>query len=81
MWHRPARGRRLTIPEYPHLHSDYVDGFTAAGLVVRRLLEPRLSAAEARARAKHGYEDAFEEALTGLPAVIVWEVERQASSG
>lgn len=72
-------GRRLTIPEYPHLHSDYVDGFTAAGLTVRGLLEPRLSAAEARARAKPGYEDAFEEALTGMPAVIVWELERDAS--
>lgn len=74
-------GRRLTIPEYPHLHSDYVEGFGGAGLTVRRLIEPRLSAAEARARAKYGYEDAFEEALTGLPAVIVWEVERRASSG
>ncbi len=73
-------GQRLTIPEYPHLHSDYVKGFAAAGLEVRRLIEPRLSAREARARAKHGYEDAFEQALTGLPAVIVWEVERKASS-
>ena len=60
--------------------ADYVDGFRLAGLTVRRLMEPRLSAAEARGRAKHGYEEAFEQALTGLPAVIIWEVERRGSS-
>lgn len=74
-------GERLTIPEYPHLHSEYVEGFEAAGLTVRRLLEPRVSATGARERAKLGYGEAFEEALTGLPAVIVWEVERGPSSG
>ena len=63
------------IPEYPHLASDYVEAFGAAGLTVSRCLEPRLDAAQARAHAKGGRADAFAQALTGLPAVIVWEVE------
>lgn len=40
------------IPEYPHLHGDYVAAFDAAGLVVRRCIERRLSAEQAKARAK-----------------------------
>ena len=48
----------------------------AAGLAVRRCIEPRLSAAQAKARAKQHSVDAFEDALTGVPAVIVWEAER-----
>lgn len=71
-------GERTMIPEHPHSHGDYVAAFGEAGLVVRRVIEPVLSRADARARAKAGHEDAFEEALTGVPAVIVWEVERAA---
>ncbi len=73
-------GERRMIPEYPRLHGEYVDAFAAAGLVVRRLIEPGLTAAQARERAKGRHEAAFEQALMGLPAVIVWEVER-ASHG
>lgn len=40
------------IAAHPHLHADYVDAFTRAGLVVRRLLEPPLTPGQARARAK-----------------------------
>lgn len=71
---------RRMIPEYPHLHAEYVDAFGAAGLVVRRLIEPGLTAAQARERAKGHHEEAFAQALTGLPAVIVWEAEK-ASHG
>ena len=70
-------GRRSMIPEHPHLHGDYVAAFDAAGLVVRHCIEPRLSAEQAKDRAKKHRVDAFEDALTGVPAVIVWEVERQ----
>jgi len=73
-------GERRMIPEYPHRHSEYVDAFSAAGLVVRRLIEPGLTAAQARERAKGRHEEAFAQALTGLPAVIVWEAEK-ASHG
>lgn len=70
-----ARQRR-TIPEYPHRHGDYVEAFAAAGLVVRRCVEPGLDREAATARAKGGRAEAFAEALTGVPAVIVWEAER-----
>jgi ubiquinone/menaquinone biosynthesis C-methylase UbiE len=69
-------GERSMIPEYAHRHSEYVTAFASAGLRVRRLVEPGLTRAQARARAKAGHGDAFEDALAGVPAVIVWEVER-----
>lgn len=71
-----SAGQRRMIPEHPHLHAEYVRAFGAAGLVVRRLIEPGLTRDQARARAKGRFEQAFEEALTGLPAVIVWEAEK-----
>jgi len=73
-----AAGARRMIPEYAHLHGDYVEALTAAGLVVRRLLEPGLTRRQARARAKGDHPEVFEGALTGVPAVIVWEAERPA---
>jgi ubiquinone/menaquinone biosynthesis C-methylase UbiE len=71
-----SQGQRAMIPEYPHLHGDYVEAFGEAGLTVRRCVEPLLSAEQARARSKKHRTDAFEDALTGVPAVIVWEAER-----
>lgn len=71
-----AAGRRSMIPEYPHLHGEYIDAFTEAGLAVRRCVEPRLTREQARERAKKHRTGAFEDALTGVPAVIVWEAER-----
>jgi SAM-dependent methyltransferase len=71
-----AEGRRSMIPEHPHRHGDYVAAFRDAGLAVRRCIEPALSREQARARARKHRIDAFEEALTGVPAVIVWEAER-----
>jgi hypothetical protein len=71
-----SAGNRSMIPEYPHLHSDYIAAFNDAGLSVRRCLEPALGPEEARARAKGEQADAFEDAVTGVPAVIVWEAER-----
>lgn len=71
-----ADGRRSMIPEYPHLHGEYIAAFAEAGLAVRQCIEPRLSREQARERAKKHRTDAFEDALTGVPAVIVWEVER-----
>lgn len=72
-----ADGTRTMIPEYPHLHGEYVAAFGQAGLVVRRLVEPALTREQARARCRGGQPEAFEEALTGVPAVIVWEAERR----
>jgi SAM-dependent methyltransferase len=69
-------GARSTIPEHPHLHGAYLAAFSAAGLTARRLIEPALSREDARARSRTGHPDAFEDALAGVPAVIVWEAER-----
>ena len=71
-----ASGERTMIPEHAHMPSDYLDAFAATGLVALRCFEPALTREQARARAKHGDEEAFEDALTGVPAVIVWEAER-----
>lgn len=64
------------IPEYPHLHGDYIAAFRDAGLTVRQCIEPPLSREQARARARKHRIAAFEEALAGVPAVIVWGAER-----
>jgi len=69
-------GRRSMIPEYPHLHADYIAAFDHAGLTVRRCIEPPLSSEQARARSKKHRTEAFEAALEGVPAVVVWEAER-----
>lgn len=74
-------GNRSMIPEYPHLHSDYITAFSDAGLVVRRCIEPVLSAEEARSRAKGHRPGAFQDAVAGVPAVIVWEAERPGRDG
>lgn len=71
-----AQRTRTMIPEHPHLHSAYVTAFSRAGLVVRGCFEPAPTREQARARVRIGYPEAFEEALTGVPAVIVWEAER-----
>lgn len=71
-----AEGRRSMIPEHPHLPGDYVAAFREAGLAARHCIEPALSREQARARARRYRIDAFEDALTGIPAVIVWEAER-----
>ncbi len=63
--------------EHPHPHGDYLDAFAAAGLVARRRLEPPLTREQARARAKGLHPELHEAALTGLPAVIVWDAERE----
>jgi len=75
------QGRRSMIPEFPHLHGEYIAAFRGAGLGVRRCLEPRLSREEARARAKRHRVAAFEHALADVPAVIAWEVERPLADG
>lgn len=69
-------GTRSMIPEYAHPHSEYVAALVDAGLAIRCCIEPPLTRAQARARAKSSHHDAFEDALTGLPAVLVWEAER-----
>lgn len=69
-------GRRSMIPEYPHRHADYITALGHAGFAVRHCIEPSLSSEQARARSKKHRTEAFEAALEGVPAVVVWEAER-----
>jgi SAM-dependent methyltransferase len=80
-WHAPFEdelGQRRFVREHPHSHADYLNAFTAAGLLVRHCGEPKLSAAEVRAkrRAFRHLPDATLAAYVGLPAVLVWDAEK-----
>jgi ubiquinone/menaquinone biosynthesis C-methylase UbiE len=75
---RDPSGQRVVIPEHPHSHATCIDAFTEAGFAVRGCAEPALGAEQAEAEAKAGLVEAFRAALTGLPVVIVWDLERRA---
>jgi ubiquinone/menaquinone biosynthesis C-methylase UbiE len=71
-----ANGRAGCVHSYPHAHETYFAAFTAAGLRVTRLLEPRLDEAAvdmASGGLMASAPDAFRGALLGLPEAIVWE--------
>ena len=74
-----ADGQAGHVRSYAHRHEDYFAAFTAAGLVVRRCLEPRLDE-QAVAMASGGLmplaPDIFRHALLGLPEALVWELAR-----
>jgi ubiquinone/menaquinone biosynthesis C-methylase UbiE len=80
-WHAPFEGedgQRRVIREHPHTHSDYLDAFEASALQLRRCIEPKLSQREvaAKRRAFRHVPEAAIAAYVGLPAVLVWEVEK-----
>jgi ubiquinone/menaquinone biosynthesis C-methylase UbiE len=81
-WRAPVfdeQGNGMVVPEYGHPHSKYIEAFAAAGLVVRKCIEPELSPDQARwnpAGHPTPEDDALEQALAGQPAVVVWQVER-----
>jgi ubiquinone/menaquinone biosynthesis C-methylase UbiE len=82
-WHAPfedGNGQRWFVREHPHTHADYLDAFAAAGLRVRRCVEPKLTAAEvpAKRRAFRHLPEATLAAYVGLPAVLLWDAERPA---
>jgi SAM-dependent methyltransferase len=77
-WHAPYEdelGQRRFVREHAHTHADYVSAFTAAGLVVRRCVEPSLTAAEVQAKRRsfRHVPAATLAAYAGLPAVLVWD--------
>jgi SAM-dependent methyltransferase len=80
-WQAPfadAGGERGFVREHPHTHSDYLDAFRAAGLGVRRCLEPALTVDQVRAkrRAFEHVPEAATQAYLGLPGVLVWHVQK-----
>jgi SAM-dependent methyltransferase len=83
-WHAPfadASGQRGFVREHAHTHADYLTAFTAAGLAVRRCVEPELGEEQVRAkrRAFRHIPEAALAAYEGLPGVVVWDVERTSS--
>ena len=80
-WHAPfenEHGQRRFVHEHTHTHADYLAAFGSAGLRVRHCAEPELSLAEvsAKRQAFRHVPDATIAAHVGLPAVLVWDVEK-----
>ena len=75
-WFAHPDGSRSFIPEHAHGHSAYVEAFTAAGLEVRRCLEPPIPRELARAMGQGFADDAAEAAVAGIPGVLIWALER-----
>jgi SAM-dependent methyltransferase len=80
-WQAPytdAHGRRGFVREYPHNHADYLAAFRSAGLHVLDCVEPELDAELVRAKRRaYGHiPEATKHAYVGLPAVLVWNLEK-----
>jgi SAM-dependent methyltransferase len=67
-------GQLVVIPEYPHSHGEYLTAFSDGSLRVDGCYEPSLTERQAREEAKAGLDEAFAQALTGFPVVIVWNL-------
>jgi ubiquinone/menaquinone biosynthesis C-methylase UbiE len=81
-WHAPFEddlGQRRFIREHPHMHADYMEALTDAGLLPRRCVEPKLTPAETRAkrRAFRHLPEATLAAYVGLPAVLIWDATKK----
>lgn len=81
-WHAPfadASGRRGFAREHPHGHADYLAAFRAAGLGVRGCAEPELTLEQVRSkqRAFGHIPDAAVAAYVGLPAVLIWDLQKE----
>jgi SAM-dependent methyltransferase len=81
-WRAPlfdAEGNGSEMPEFYNGHQQYIASFTAAGLLVRQCIEPRLSLEQARwnpAGRPTPEDAALEQALAGQPSVFVWDLEK-----
>lgn len=80
-WHAPfedVSGQRGFVREHTHTHADYLAAFRSAGLGVQDCLEPELTRDEARAkrRAFRHIPEATLAAYVGLPAVLIWDVQK-----
>ena len=75
-------GSRGVVRNELHWHGEYLDAFTAAGLRVRRCIEPRFSDSVLGAFLGNGGSPTAGSALAhllGLPYVLIWECVRDAS--
>jgi ubiquinone/menaquinone biosynthesis C-methylase UbiE len=73
---RASDGSSAYVRGYPHSHADYLDAFGAAGLALRRCIEPRFASAEVEMQqpAAAFAPEATEAAYLGLPAALVWDL-------
>src|SRR5262249_54243767 len=73
-----ADGSRGFVRNHRHVHSEHLDAFAAAGLEVRRCLEPRLGPGEVGLQhiATRFVPDAASAAYLGMPAALVWDLVR-----
>jgi ubiquinone/menaquinone biosynthesis C-methylase UbiE len=73
---RASDGSNAYVRGYPHSHADYLDAFGAAGLALRRCVEPRFASAEVEMQqpAAAFAPEAAEAAYLGLSAALVWDL-------
>jgi ubiquinone/menaquinone biosynthesis C-methylase UbiE len=80
-WHAPFEdeaGARHFVREHTHTHADYLAAFRAANLQLVNCVEPELTESEVEAKRRaFGYvPEAALAAYVGLPAVLIWVVEK-----
>jgi SAM-dependent methyltransferase len=84
-WRAPVfdtEGNGWQVPEYPHWPGEFVEAFSAAGLTVKEIHEPKLTDEmavwnpEADEGEENPFSDAFVDALAGQPGVQVVVVEK-----
>jgi SAM-dependent methyltransferase len=72
-------GSLAFVREHVHLYGEYLDAFAAAGLAVIRCVEPRYTPQEAEMQglAARFIPDAARAAFAGVPAALIWQLERR----
>jgi hypothetical protein len=73
---RAANGDPAFMRLHAHLPSDYCEAALAAGLRIRACHEPLLTPAAAVTPAADRLPEANRAAFVGLPAVIIWDLEK-----
>lgn len=70
-------GRRRFIRNHVHLHAAYISAFSDSGLTLRGCLEPAFDGeAVELVRPSRMVPEAVADALMGLPAVLVWDLDQ-----
>jgi hypothetical protein len=72
-------GSLAFVREHVHLHGEYLHAFGHSGLDVVRCLEPRFGPDEAamQGMAAQFVPEATRAAFVGLPAALIWQLERR----
>jgi ubiquinone/menaquinone biosynthesis C-methylase UbiE len=76
---RAADGGSAHVRGHCHSHADYLDAFAAAGLTLRRCVEPRFGDTEIEMQqpAATFVPEATAAAYLDLPAAVVWDLIRE----